>query len=83
VCEAPRRQSGCGLLIHRKRAVFHQALALAVAWLSFGVEPQLVAHRAGQSVAVLFRFYAKFLRGGDDEANAKISARLAQWRARS
>lgn len=50
-------------------------------WLSSGVEPQLVAHRAGQSVAVLFRFYAKFLKGGDDEANAKISARLAQGKA--
>ncbi|SHK56364.1 tyrosine-type recombinase/integrase [Actinacidiphila paucisporea] len=50
-------------------------------WLSSGVEPQLVAYRAGQSVAVLFRFYAKFLKGGDDEANAKISARLAQRRA--
>jgi hypothetical protein len=49
-------------------------------WLSSGVEPQLVAHRAGQSVAVLFRFYAKFLKGGDEEANAKISARLAQRR---
>jgi integrase len=49
-------------------------------WLSSGVEPQLVARRAGQSVAVLFRFYAKFLKGGDDEANAKISALLAQRR---
>jgi hypothetical protein len=47
-------------------------------WLSSGVEPQLVAHRAGQSVAVLFRFYAKFLKGGDEEANAKISARLRE-----
>jgi integrase len=47
-------------------------------WLASGVEPQLVAHRAGQSVAVLFRVYAKFLKGGDEEANAKISARLAQ-----
>jgi hypothetical protein len=49
-------------------------------WLSSGVEPQLVAYRAGQSVAVLFRFYAKFLKGGDDEANAKISARLNRGR---
>ncbi|WP_328223871.1 tyrosine-type recombinase/integrase [Streptomyces sp. NBC_00310] len=45
-------------------------------WLSAGVEPQIVAARAGHSVAVLFRVYAKFLRGGDDAANAKISARL-------
>ncbi|MFI8792284.1 tyrosine-type recombinase/integrase [Streptomyces sp. NPDC055105] len=45
-------------------------------WLSSGVEPQLVAKRAGHSVAVLFRVYAKFLTDGDDAANAKISARL-------
>ncbi|MGW2043732.1 tyrosine-type recombinase/integrase [Streptomyces sp. NPDC001858] len=47
-------------------------------WLSSGVEPQLVAERAGHSVAVLFRAYAKFLKDGDDAANAKISARLGQ-----
>lgn len=47
-------------------------------WLSSGVEPQLVAKRAGHSIAVLFRVYAKFLSGGDEAANAKISARLGQ-----
>ncbi|MGW2747423.1 tyrosine-type recombinase/integrase [Streptomyces sp. NPDC001450] len=66
-------------------AEFHSALAkrpydlrhAAVStWLSSGVEPQLVAERAGHSVAVLFRVYAKFLKDGDDAANAKISARL-------
>ncbi|MFJ4783269.1 tyrosine-type recombinase/integrase [Streptomyces sp. NPDC088794] len=45
-------------------------------WLSSGVEPQLVAKRAGHSVAVLFRVYAKFLSDGDEAANIKISARL-------
>ncbi|MHC3428800.1 tyrosine-type recombinase/integrase [Streptomyces sp. DT18] len=45
-------------------------------WLSSGVEPQLVAERAGHSVAVLFRVYAKFLNDGDAAANAKISERL-------
>jgi len=47
-------------------------------WLSSGVEPQLVAKRAGHSVAVLFRVYAKFLSDGDEAANAKISARLGR-----
>ncbi|MEU3143885.1 tyrosine-type recombinase/integrase [Streptomyces sp. NPDC006999] len=47
-------------------------------WLSSGVEPQLVAERAGHSVAVLFRVYAKFLKDGNEAANAKISARLEQ-----
>jgi integrase len=50
-------------------------------WLSSGVEPQLVAERAGHSVAVLFRVYAKFLKGGDEAANAKISARLRHGNA--
>ncbi|MFK4224990.1 hypothetical protein [Streptomyces sp. NPDC019890] len=49
-------------------------------WLSAGVEPQIVATRAGHSLAVLFRVYAKFLKGGEDAANAKISARLNQHR---
>ncbi|WP_423509641.1 tyrosine-type recombinase/integrase [Streptomyces xinghaiensis] len=49
-------------------------------WLSSGVEPQLVAKRAGHSVAVLFRVYAKFLGNSDDAANAKISARLRERR---
>ncbi|TBO56780.1 site-specific integrase [Streptomyces kasugaensis] len=47
-------------------------------WLSSGVEPQLVAKRAGHSVGVLFRVYAKFLSDGDEAANAKISARLGK-----
>ncbi|MDX3236124.1 hypothetical protein PV392_10595 [Streptomyces sp. ME03-5709C] len=50
-------------------------------WLSSGVEPQLVAERAGHSVAVLFRVYAKFLKGGDEAANAKIAARLRDGRS--
>ncbi|MEU8524267.1 tyrosine-type recombinase/integrase [Streptomyces sp. NPDC048629] len=50
-------------------------------WLSSGVEPQLVAQRAGHSTGVLFRVYAKFLKGGDEAANAKISARLNQHHA--
>lgn len=47
-------------------------------WLSSGMEPQLVAERAGHSMTVLFRVYAKFLKDGDETANAKISARLSQ-----
>jgi integrase len=43
-------------------------------WLGSGVEPQLVAERAGHSVAVLSRMYAKFLKDGDEAANAKTSA---------
>lgn len=45
-------------------------------WLSSGVEPQLVAKRAGHSVTVLFRVYAKCLDGSTDMANARIEAAL-------
>lgn len=33
-------------------------------WIKAGVHPVEVASHAGHSVAVLFRFYAKFLRAG-------------------
>ncbi|GAB2872989.1 hypothetical protein GCM10022245_04800 [Streptomyces mayteni] len=44
--------------------------------VSSGVDPQTVARRAGHSVAVLFRVYAKFIDNSDDAANAKITALL-------
>ena len=40
------------------------------------MEPQLVAKRAGHSVTVLFRVYAKCLDGTTDSANARIEAAL-------
>ncbi|EGG46664.1 integrase [Streptomyces griseoaurantiacus M045] len=45
-------------------------------WLSSGVEPQVVAARAGHSVAVLFRVYAKCLDGAAATANARIEQAL-------
>ncbi|MEV6803692.1 site-specific integrase [Streptomyces sp. NPDC051132] len=63
------------LLAKRPYDLRHAAVST---WLSSGVEPQLVAERAGHSVAVLFRVYAKFLKDGDEAANAKISARLGR-----
>ncbi|MEU8944023.1 site-specific integrase [Streptomyces sp. NPDC048489] len=49
-------------------------------WLSSGVEPQVVAARAGHSVAVLFRVYAKCLDGAAANANARIEAALKDGR---
>ncbi|MFB6962285.1 hypothetical protein ACFCYB_36235 [Streptomyces sp. NPDC056309] len=63
--------------VHGKLTASADSAAVST-WLSSGVEPQLVAQRAGHSVAVLFRVYSKFLKGGDEAANAKISARLEQ-----
>lgn len=55
-------------------ALRHAGLSL---WLSSGVDPTEVARRAGHSVAVLFRFYAKVIKGRQDEDNARIAAALA------
>jgi integrase len=47
-------------------------------WLSSGVDPAEVARRAGHSVAVLFRFYAKVIKGRQAEDNDRIARALAQ-----
>lgn len=46
-------------------------------WIKAGVDPVEVARRAGHSPAVLWRFYAKILRGGRHHANELISQALA------
>ncbi len=48
-------------------------------WLSSGVEPQLVARRAGHSVAVLLKVYAKCLDGATSMANDRIDKALETW----
>lgn len=45
-------------------------------WIKAGVDPVEVARRAGHSVAVLFRFYAKILRGVQHHANELINRAL-------
>ncbi|MFR9757859.1 tyrosine-type recombinase/integrase [Streptomyces sp. TR06-5] len=45
-------------------------------WINAGVDPVEVAQRAGHSIAVLFRFYAKILRGQQSRANKLIEAGL-------
>lgn len=47
-------------------------------WLSSGVEPTEVARRAGHSVAVLFRFYAKVIKGRQDQDNERIARALVR-----
>jgi integrase len=51
----------------------HAAVSL---WLNAGVSPQDVAQRAGHSVEVLLRVYAKCLDGGETVANKRIDAAL-------
>ncbi|MFE5971154.1 tyrosine-type recombinase/integrase [Streptomyces sp. NPDC056460] len=45
-------------------------------WINSGVDPVEVARRAGHSLTVLFRFYAKILRGQQDKANTLIEQAL-------
>ncbi|MET8741933.1 site-specific integrase [Streptomyces sp. NPDC004728] len=45
-------------------------------WINSGVDPVEVARRAGHSLTVLFRFYAKILRGQQDRANTLIEQGL-------
>jgi integrase len=52
----------------------HAAVSL---WLNAGVSPQDVAVRAGHSVDVLLRVYAKCLDDGEAIANRRIGAALA------
>ncbi|MET9253258.1 site-specific integrase [Streptomyces sp. NPDC003717] len=48
-------------------------------WLFSGVDPMEVARRAGHSVAVLLRVYAKVLAQAQDRANRQIDAGLREW----
>ncbi|MGA5505255.1 tyrosine-type recombinase/integrase [Streptomyces umbrinus] len=45
-------------------------------WIKSGVDPAEVAVRAGHSIAVLYRFYAKVLKGGSEHANRLIQLGL-------
>ncbi|MFF7703554.1 tyrosine-type recombinase/integrase [Streptomyces lydicus] len=50
--------------------------AIVSLWIKAGVDPVEVARRAGHSVAVLYRFYAKVLHGTQTRANALIEQEL-------
>lgn len=48
-------------------------------WLYSGVDPAECARRAGQSIEVLFRHYAKFLDGVREQANRLIEQSMQEW----
>ncbi|WP_346346643.1 hypothetical protein [Streptomyces sp. SID161] len=48
-------------------------------WLYSGVDPAECARRAGQSIEVLFRHYAKFLDGLREQANGLIEQSMNEW----
>ncbi|MFD4338857.1 hypothetical protein ACFWPP_16955 [Streptomyces anulatus] len=48
-------------------------------WLYSGVDPAECARRAGRSIGVLFRQYAKFLDGVREQANRLIEQSMKEW----
>lgn len=54
-------------------ALRHAAISL---WIKQGVDPVEAAARAGHSLTVLYRFYAKILKGGSAHANRLIEQGL-------
>ncbi len=48
-------------------------------WLASGVDPAECARRAGQSIQVLIRFYAKFLTEARNHANSLIEESMRRW----
>ncbi|MCX4771168.1 site-specific integrase [Streptomyces sp. NBC_01285] len=54
-------------------ALRHAAISL---WIKSGMDPVEAAYRAGHSLAVLYRFYAKLLKGGSAAANLLVEQGL-------
>ncbi|GHG82708.1 tyrosine-type recombinase/integrase [Streptomyces griseocarneus] len=52
-------------------------------WLHSGVDPAECARRAGQSIEVMFRVYAKVLANGQERANQRIEEAMKQWKPTS
>ncbi|MGX1955208.1 hypothetical protein ACWIGY_33510 [Streptomyces anulatus] len=48
-------------------------------WLAFGVDPAECARRAGRSIQVLFRYYAKFLAEARNRTNTLIEESMRRW----
>ncbi|MEU5328755.1 site-specific integrase [Streptomyces parvus] len=52
-------------------------------WLHSGLDPAECARRAGQSIQVLFQYYAKFLDGLQEHSNRLIEESMQEWSRRS
>ncbi|MDF2269220.1 site-specific integrase [Streptomyces coacervatus] len=61
------------------RRAYDLRLAGVSLWLYSRVDPMEVARRAGHSVAVLLRVYAKILAQAEEQANSQIEAGLREW----
>ncbi|MEU7581635.1 hypothetical protein AB0B50_28995 [Streptomyces sp. NPDC041068] len=71
----PRTELASGLA-KRPYDLWHAGISF---WLYSGVDPAECARRAGQSVEVLFRHYAKFLDSVREQANRLIEQSMEEW----
>ncbi|NUL05809.1 site-specific integrase [Streptomyces lunaelactis] len=69
-------QEASSLLARRPYDLRHAGVSF---WLSSGVDPMECARRAGHTIAVLFRVYAKVLAQAQERANHRIDAALREW----
>ncbi|WP_327276783.1 hypothetical protein [Streptomyces sp. NBC_01224] len=75
---APNEQST--VLAKRPYDLRHAGISC---WLHSGVDPAECARRAGQSIQVLFQYYAKFLDGLQEHSSRLIEESMQEWSGRS
>ncbi|WP_328624588.1 hypothetical protein OHA88_06330 [Streptomyces sp. NBC_00353] len=73
-----RTESGVDQRADGDGPVRRRTQAISV-WLASGVDPAECARRAGQSIQVLFRYYAKFLAEARNHANNLIEESMRRW----
>ncbi|MFD7067532.1 tyrosine-type recombinase/integrase [Streptomyces sp. NPDC059913] len=71
-----REEEAASQLARRPYDLRHAGVSF---WLSSGVDPMECARRAGHTIAVLFRVYAKVLARTQDAANRRIDAAMREW----
>ncbi|WP_425581326.1 tyrosine-type recombinase/integrase [Streptomyces sodiiphilus] len=74
--EALTEEERASLLARRPYDLRHAGVSL---WLASGVDPMECARRAGHTIAVLFRVYAKVLAHAQHQANERIDAAMREW----
>ncbi|RCG20787.1 site-specific integrase [Streptomyces diacarni] len=74
--KALSEEEAASLLARRPYDLRHAGVSF---WLSSGVDPMECARRAGHSVAVLLRVYAKVLARTQEIANRRIDDALREW----
>ncbi|MFD6874276.1 MULTISPECIES: tyrosine-type recombinase/integrase [unclassified Streptomyces] len=74
-CALARTELAMGLA-KRPYGLRHAGISF---WLHSGVDPAECARRAGHSIHVLFKHYAKFLDGVQEQANRLIEQSMEEW----